>query len=128
MSLCRSRREEYVRACVLHCLPSDYIAEGVEAPTLQARQMHVRRAVIEVEGASNKGLLSTLSSFPKTFQCLRLCADRSLVCARQIDTAEEDGTTGVVDKLSVRSVYEVCRNLLARGGRHRRNARHDDEK
>ena len=109
---------------MLQRLPGDDIPQHVEAPALETGEVHVGGPIVEVERPSDEALLAALACLPEAFECLRLRADRGLVRAGEVDAAEKESTTSVVDELGVRGVDEVGGDGLARGGRQRGNARH----
>lgn len=79
-------------------LPSDDIAQHVETPASQACQMHVCRAIIEVQRPSHKTLPSILSSFPESVKYLRRTSYGSFIGAGEVHTSKEKGTTSVVNE------------------------------
>jgi hypothetical protein len=84
------------RSLPLEALPGDYVAEHVEAPTLEPDEVDVGAAVVEPERLADKRLAAGLGRLPEVVERLRGLGQRCLGRSREVDAAEEEMAAGGV--------------------------------
>jgi hypothetical protein len=90
-SIRRSDVEEYfhdIRSFMLKSLPGDGVAQYVEAPTAQTREVNVGRPIVEIKWARDEAVPASFGILPKSIQEVGGFTDWGLGRTGEIDPAK----------------------------------------